>query len=60
MHIVQINQWISVDIESRAFKNVPNADITGNMTSNDYFLQLQNYIHSLSATKIIVNMVDFK
>lgn len=46
MHIVQINQWISVDIESRAFKNVhivPNADITGNMTSNDYFLQLQNY-----------------
>lgn len=58
MHIVQINQWISVDIESRAFKNVPNADITGNMTSNDYFLQLQNY--SLSATKIIVNMVDFQ
>lgn len=54
MHIVQINQWISVDIESRAFKNVPNADITGNMTSNDFFL------HSLSATKIIVNMVDFK
>lgn len=43
MHIVQINQWISVDIESRAFKNVPNVDITGNMTSNDYFLQLQNY-----------------
>lgn len=58
MHIVQINQWISVDIESKAFKNVPNADITGNMTSNDYFLQLQNY--SLSATKIIVNMVDFQ
>lgn len=43
MHIVQINQWIFVDIESRAFENVPNADITGNMTSNDYFLQLQNY-----------------
>lgn len=43
MHIVQINQWISVDIESRAFKNVPNADITGNMTSNDFILQLQKY-----------------
>lgn len=41
MHIVQI--WLSVDIGNRAFENVPNVDITGHMTPDDFILQLQNY-----------------